>query len=200
MPNDYTKTAIKAAFIRLLNERPLNKISVKSIVDICNISRNTFYYHYQDIPSLLEEIIIEAANTLTQQHDTALSMDSAVSCCRIMLTQQHDTALSMETCIESAYEFAKNNRRAVYHIYNSIDRNAYEDFLMRMCAHTARLVVGEMTPDGKIAPEDRDALIYFAKCQFFGLCMDWTKSGMNDNIVEKYRRAVRLLTDMSHGE
>ena len=30
MPNDYTKTAIKAAFIRLLNERPLNKISVKS--------------------------------------------------------------------------------------------------------------------------------------------------------------------------
>ena len=179
MPNDYTKTAIKAAFIRLLNERPLNKISVKSIVDICNISRNTFYYHYQDIPSLLEEIIIEAANTLTQQHDTALSM---------------------ETCIESAYEFAKNNRRAVYHIYNAIDRNAYEDFLMRMCAHTARLVVGEMTPDGKIAPEDRDALIYFAKCQFFGLCMDWTKSGMNDNIVEKYRRAVRLLTDMSHGE
>lgn len=179
MPNDYTKTAIKAAFIRLLNERPLNKISVKSIVDICNISRNTFYYHYQDIPSLLEEIIIEAANTLTQQHDTALSM---------------------ETCIESAYEFAKNNRRAVYHIYNSIDRNAYEDFLMRMCAHTARLVVGEMTPDGKIAPEDRDSLIYFAKCQFFGLCMDWTKSGMNDNIVEKYRRAVRLLTDMSHGE
>ena len=157
MPNDYTKTAIKAAFIRLLNERPLNKISVKSIVDICNISRNTFYYHYQDIPSLLEEIIIEAANTLTQQHDTALSM---------------------ETCIETAYE----------------------DFLMRMCAHTARLVVGEMTPDGKIAPEDRDALIYFAKCQFFGLCMDWTKSGMNDNIVEKYRRAVRLLTDMSHGE
>ena len=75
MPNDYTKTAIKAAFIRLLNERPLNKISVKSIVDICNISRNTFYYHYQDIPSLLEEIIIEAANTLTQQHDTALSME-----------------------------------------------------------------------------------------------------------------------------
>ena len=112
----------------------------------------------------------------------------------------HFCILSMETCIESAYEFAKNNRRAVYHIYNSIDRNAYEDFLMRMCAHTARLVVGEMTPDGKIAPEDRDALIYFAKCQFFGLCMDWTKSGMNDNIVEKYRRAVRLLTDMSHGE
>ena len=56
MPNDYTKTAIKAAFIRLLNERPLNKISVKSIVDICNISRNTFYYNYQDIYAVIEEL------------------------------------------------------------------------------------------------------------------------------------------------
>ena len=175
----YTKKLIMTAFAEMLEELPFDKITVAALVKRAGVSPNTFYYHYQDIPSLLEEIIIEAANTLTQQHDTALSM---------------------ETCIESAYEFAKNNRRAVYHIYNSIDRNAYEDFLMRMCAHTARLVVGEMTPDGKIAPEDRDALIYFAKCQFFGLCMDWTKSGMNDNIVEKYRRAVRLLTDMSHGE
>ena len=178
MPNDYTRAAIKAAFIKLLNERPLNKISVKSIVDACNVSRNTFYYHYQDIPSLLEEIIMDAANTLTLRHDTALSM---------------------ETCVESAYEFAKNNRRAVYHIYNSIDRNAYEDFLMRMCSHTARLVVDEMSAGGNVSPEDKDALIYFAKCQFFGLCMDWTKSGMNDNIVEKYRRAVRLLSEISRG-
>ena len=56
MPNDYTKTAIKAAFIRLLNERPLNKISVKSIVDICNISRNTFYSHYRDKYDIAEQL------------------------------------------------------------------------------------------------------------------------------------------------
>lgn len=176
MPHDYTKSAIKAAFIQLLNERPLSKISVKSIVDICNISRNTFYYHYQDIPSLLEEIIKDAANNLTRQHDTALSM---------------------EECIEKAFAFVKENRRAVYHIYNSIDRGAYEDFLMRMCDHTAHLLVDEWVAGGNVSLEDKEALIYFAKCQFFGLCMDWTKSGMNDNIAEKYRRAVRLLSELS---
>lgn len=176
MPNDHTKNAIKAAFIHLLNERPLNKISVKSIVDSCNISRNTFYYHYQDIPTLLEEIIKEAAADLTRQHDTALSMES---------------------CVEKAYAFVKENKRAVYHIYNSIDRGAYEDFLMRMCDHTARLLVDETLSGRDMAPDDKNALTYFVKCQFFGLCMDWTKSGMDGDIAETYHRAVRLLTELS---
>ena len=32
MPN-FTKIAIKASFMKLLNEKPLNKISVKNIVE-----------------------------------------------------------------------------------------------------------------------------------------------------------------------
>ena len=49
----FTKNAIKQSFIKLLNERPLSKISVRDIVEDCGINRNSFYYHYQDIPALL---------------------------------------------------------------------------------------------------------------------------------------------------
>ncbi len=176
MPNDYTKDSIKTAFIKLLNERPLSKISVKSIVDICNVSRNTFYYHFQDIPNLLEEIIMEAADTMILENSTAKSMGK---------------------CIESAYEFVKRNRKAVDHIYHSVDRAAYEDFLMRMCAHTAKVQVDDLLTDVTIPPEDREALTYFVKCQFFGLCMDWTRNGMQEDIVAKYYRTVRLLSEVS---
>ena len=41
----FTSKAIEESFIRLLNERPLDKITIKDIVDDCGISRNTFYYH-----------------------------------------------------------------------------------------------------------------------------------------------------------
>ena len=51
-----TKRAIQEAFLAVLNEKPLGKITVKDITDRCGINRNTFYYHYQDIPALLEEI------------------------------------------------------------------------------------------------------------------------------------------------
>ena len=176
MPNDYTKEAIKEAFIDLLNERPLNKISVKSIVDRCNVSRNTFYYHFQDIPKLLEEIIIEAANTMIRENSTMISMGK---------------------CIETAYDFAQRNKKAVYHIYHSIDRGAYEDFLMRMCDHTAHILVEEMAAGKDVSAEDRESIAYFVKCQFFGLCMDWTKGGMSDNIVEEYNRMIALFSRIS---
>ena len=53
---NFTSKAIKESFIKLLNEKPMNKISVKDIVEDCGINRNSFYYHFQDIPTLLEEI------------------------------------------------------------------------------------------------------------------------------------------------
>lgn len=51
-----TKRVIREAFLQLLNEKTLSKITVKDITDRCGINRNTFYYHYQDIPELVEEI------------------------------------------------------------------------------------------------------------------------------------------------
>ena len=46
-------------FEDLPQEKTYNKITVQDIVDRCHVNRNTFYYHFQDIPSLLEEIIVE---------------------------------------------------------------------------------------------------------------------------------------------
>ena len=51
-----TKQAIRQAFIELLNERPLDKISVKDIAERSTVIRNTFYYYYADIYALVEEI------------------------------------------------------------------------------------------------------------------------------------------------
>ena len=63
MPN-FTKQAIKASFIKLLNERPLNQITVKDIVEDCGINRNSFYFHFADLPALLEEVIMEQADNI----------------------------------------------------------------------------------------------------------------------------------------
>ena len=67
MPN-FTKRAIKEAFVALLDERPLNKITVKDVVEACGINRNSFYYHFQDLPALLEEIIAQQVQELIQAH------------------------------------------------------------------------------------------------------------------------------------
>lgn len=55
----FCQREIKNSFIKLLTERPISQITVKDIVEDCGVNRNSFYYHFQDIPSLLEEIIVE---------------------------------------------------------------------------------------------------------------------------------------------
>ena len=53
----FTQLAIRQTFLLLLEQTSLDKITVKMIVDACGISRNTFYYHYEDIPALLRDVL-----------------------------------------------------------------------------------------------------------------------------------------------
>ena len=59
-----TKEDIRASLLRLLSQKPINKITVRDIVEDCGINRNTFYYHYEDIPSVIEEMITDEAEKI----------------------------------------------------------------------------------------------------------------------------------------
>ena len=62
----YTKMVIKDAFISLLKEKPLNKITVKEICGLAEINRATFYKHYCDPFDLLEKMEQEILSNLRQ--------------------------------------------------------------------------------------------------------------------------------------
>jgi AcrR family transcriptional regulator len=51
-----TRKAIKQAFIRLMAEKDINKITIKEIADKANINRKTFYFHYEDVNGVLDDI------------------------------------------------------------------------------------------------------------------------------------------------
>ncbi len=48
-----TKTQILQSFSELLKNNDLDKITVTMLVNECNISRQTFYYHFTDIQALI---------------------------------------------------------------------------------------------------------------------------------------------------
>ena len=41
-----TKKAIAASVTRLLEKKPIDKITIREITDDCGMTRNTFYYHF----------------------------------------------------------------------------------------------------------------------------------------------------------
>ena len=50
-----TRDCIKNTFLEMYEEKPLKKITVSDLIKACNISRGTFYFHFEDIYTLYRE-------------------------------------------------------------------------------------------------------------------------------------------------
>lgn len=175
MPN-FTKQAIKASFMKLLNEQPLSKISVRSIVEDCGINRNSFYYHFQDIPSLIEEIITELSDALIQKYPKINTI---------------------EECFCAAFQFALENKKAILHIFHSVNRDIYEQYLMSSCDYIVTTYLDTVFGPHAVGDAERDVVIQFFKCELFGASLEWVSQGMPDSALEKLRRLLALCHGLS---
>lgn len=70
------KSMIADAFMTLSKTKDVDKITVTDLVKACHISRQTFYYHFQDILEVLEWSVQQAfQEILMQSMDTDASED-----------------------------------------------------------------------------------------------------------------------------
>lgn len=60
----YTKMMIRDALVGLMQNQHISGISIKSICDIADVNRSTFYAHYKDQYDLLRQIEQEVYNKL----------------------------------------------------------------------------------------------------------------------------------------
>lgn len=169
--SSFTRKAIIEAFVKLLDERPLNKITIKDIVEECGINRNTFYYHFRDVPDLIEAIVREETQLV-------LSKDVSVD--------------SFEECLEIAVQFILKNRRANLHIFNSASRDMYEQQLMQICRYVVQSFLQKEFEARRICPEDREILVTCYGCQAFGLFIDWLSGGLKEDFRPKLSRLCEL--------
>ena len=73
-----TKTMISDAFLELSKSKPVDKITVKDIVETCSITRQTFYYHFQDITDVVEWSLQQRMEEISKKSFQAESMHDAV--------------------------------------------------------------------------------------------------------------------------
>ena len=171
-----TEQAIKSAFLKLLSERPFSRITVRDIAQECGINRNSFYYHYHDIPELMEEIIRDEA-------------DSLVSAC--------SDISSLEECVETVFRFITKNRRSINHVYHSVNRETFEQHLMRICEYTVNswcesFPAGLSSGGPAIPAKNRQQVLRFIRYELFGACVDFMNEGMPPEAVEDAKELLRL--------
>ena len=172
MPN-FTKIAIQQSFLRLLSQRPITKITVKDIVEDCGINRNSFYYHFQDLPQLLETVIIESANEIISRIPESFSLEEGLT-----------------TVLERLVE----NKWAIRNIWASPDRAFYEQNLMRVCNYVVSRYIACRSVDLlRTLPEEELALLVdFCQCELFGQVTNWLNQNMVYDIVAHVQALCRL--------
>ena len=60
-----TKKALADALKKMMVIKPIDRITVNDLVETCGVSRQTFYYHFDDVYDLLEWVFEEDASTTT---------------------------------------------------------------------------------------------------------------------------------------
>lgn len=162
-----TKKAISIAFWQLLEEKPFNKITVQNIVDCCQINRNTFYYHFQDIPALAEYSIKEWTE---QVIDNNCEFGSPINCISPIVQ-----------------EFIKR-KTAFIHIYRSSHKEAFIQYLNKISQHIVQSYINSAIKNMDISLEDKLAFVKYYKCTFAGVVLDWLDTGASYDIFDFCKR------------
>ncbi len=90
----FTRQIILHTLTELMNEKPLSKITVKDIVERCGVNRNTFYYHFRDIPDAVEAMVKEELNDILKDQKVP---ESVSDCMEILVNAS--VPLDPEGCI-----------------------------------------------------------------------------------------------------
>ena len=156
----YTKKAIAESFMELLNERPFDKISVVDIAEKCGINRNTFYYYYSDVYALVDDVF---------RMETQRIIDENVA------------FTSWQEAFMQGTGFARANRRAIYHLYNSINRDKLEKYLYDVSISGMTSLVRGQAEGVDAREEDIRDLAEFYTAAMLGLVTKWLQDGMKDD-------------------
>lgn len=170
-----TKSIIMDAFWQLLEEKPYNKISVKDIVDRCDLNRNTFYYHFHDIPELLESSIQKEEDSVIQ---TYCNFGSPMD------------------CITPLVQSTLKRKKAILHIYRSLQREVFLHSLDRLALHMVTTYIDIVTEELSLPPEDRLLLIRFYKCALIGIFLDWLDNGLSYDLEKCFARGAELFNGL----
>ena len=162
-----TKKALAASLKKLLTQKPLDKITVIDIVEDCEVNRQTFYYHFQDIYDLIDWIYTSEA------------------------TKALDGKKTYETWQQGymhIFEYVLRNKDFVLSTFHSVSRSHLERYLYNEVYNLLIEVVEEKAVGMTVREEDKAFIARYHKYGLVGLMQEWIETGMKEKpsaIIER---------------
>ncbi len=155
-----TKNAMKASLKKLIQKKPLSKITISDITTDCDISRMTFYYHFKDIYDLVEWCILSDADATAEGN---------ILC---------DT---WENEFKTIFKIAKLNKPFYIALFHSMDRKLLEKYIFRYTSKIAARIVEESTVNIAATEENKARLAEYYSYSLTGSVICWATGDMQEN-------------------
>lgn len=169
----FTQKAIVNTFQDMLEEMPFDKITVSAIVKRCEISSNTFYYHFRDIYDLLDHWL-----TLTFQ----------------MYIDRPD--FSWRDASKEFLHVCQKNKKIVYHLSNSLSRERMEQYVFSQSNDYFVRYIIDVAGDKTLSDELVNQLAEFCRYSTTGFFLRFLWNQMNDDIDRSVDRLADMFGDL----
>lgn len=152
-----TRRAIAESLKRAMKKKPFSKITVSEIISDCGINRKTFYYHFDDIYSLLKWMLEEEAITVVKAFD---------------LIQNYEDA------IRFVMDYVEENDYVINCVCDSIGQEGMKQFFYDDFIGITQSVIEQAAKQSE-KPHEPDYLLFLA--QFYteaiaGSLLEWVKN------------------------
>ncbi len=146
------KTVIADTFTDMLEKEDLDKITVKRLIEECQISRQTFYYHFHDILDVLDWAFKKATQELEKE---SLGADNQMDAVRFFVS------------------FVRENRRKLERLTHSKKWVQIEGMLVESVMMYLETLVRAKAPDLAISYDDREVLLRFYASGMAGVLLEY---------------------------
>lgn len=169
-----TKRQLAASLKKFMTKKPFDKITVRELLDDCNMTRPTFYYHFKDIFDLLEWMLDIEAIELLKRSDGLETWDEGL----LLL-----------------FRYIQDNDRMCLCAYNSIGMNALNRMLFRNVQSVMRAFVNHLRSNLPVKEEHVTFIADFYTMALVNCVAKWMTDGMKKTPEEM----IALLDMTLHG-
>ena len=154
-----TKQDILDTLLLLLKDKTLNDITVKDLTERCGISRQAFYYHFQDLYAVVDWALQQELDMLAQEKD-------------------------LESTKAKVVEQMLRNRAVVLNLYRSFERSYVEHYLRKWALPIVEEKVAQQAEHYHVTREQAKFVAELATTALLSLVLGWLDRGMPGRVLE----------------
>lgn len=156
---EMTKILISNSFKKLLSKKPLNKITIKDIAYDCKLTRQTFYYHFQDIYELLD---------WTYKNELG----------HLLNESQNN---SWEKVIKGILYFIRENKTMFTYTIQAVGREHFEQTIYPDLYEFSKNKINKLSTEIDIPENKINFLANLQTVTLTSLIIQWANNGMKEN-------------------